>query len=84
MPKFSEERKKEMLIFFKKYDKDNSGFLDRKELRLALNELNKFFKEIGLGLTIDELEDMMNKADKNGDGRVDYNEFINIQLVSLL
>ena len=84
MPKFSEERKKEMLIFFKKYDKDSSGFLDRKELRLALNELNKFFKEIGLGLTIDELEDMMNKADKNGDGRVDYNEFINIQLVSLL
>jgi Ca2+-binding EF-hand superfamily protein len=84
MTKLSDDRKKDILNYFKKHDKDNSGYLDRKELRLALNELNKIFVDVGLGLSLNELEDMMTNADRNGDGRVNYREFVNIELVKLI
>ena len=47
------------------FDRDNSGFIDA-------NELRKVMKELGETLTDRQLRDMMDAADLNGDGKIDY------------
>mmetsp|Transcript_7901 Transcript_7901/g.13088 ORF Transcript_7901/g.13088 Transcript_7901/m.13088 type:complete len:257 (-) Transcript_7901:31-801(-) len=54
---------------FAQYDKDKSGYLDSKELALLC-------KSIGSVLTLNELESAIFVMDKNSDGRISYEEFI--------
>ena len=51
--------------------------------RRAHSELQNTIRNIGENVDEDELEEMMAEADKNGDGEIDYNEFVSI-LVSPL
>lgn len=53
---------------FKEFDKDNSGYLDTKELAALCQSL-------GISLTIHELESAILLLDSNGDGKISYNEF---------
>lgn len=48
---------------FKHFDKDGSGTITKEELAEAL------------GPDAPDLDDMINEADKNGDGVIDYEEF---------
>jgi len=52
------------------YDKDDNGFLDKEELRNVINDLNAF-----MFFTEKEIEDLIRITDKNGDGKIDINEF---------
>ncbi|XP_021339437.1 neo-calmodulin-like isoform X1 [Mizuhopecten yessoensis] len=54
---------------FKMFDRDNSGKINFEELRVALTC-------IGEKLTDDEVKDMLAEADRNGDGEIDYEEFV--------
>ncbi len=54
---------------FKKADKDNSGYLDRKEFKACL-------KSSGLGFTKKEINVMMSEVDLDGDGKITYQEFV--------
>ncbi|XP_053382134.1 calmodulin-beta-like isoform X2 [Mercenaria mercenaria] len=54
---------------FRTFDKDGNGFIDAKELRIAM-------KKLGESLTDKELEDMMKQADVDGDGKINYEEFV--------
>jgi len=54
---------------FKIFDKDKSGYIDRKELRSVTTTL-------GQSLTTDEFDAFWKEADSNGDGKLDYEEFI--------
>ena len=56
---------------FIKLDKNNDGFLSLEELEAGMQDLCAIFH-------IDEpdVRDMLRSADTNGDGRIDYTEFI--------
>lgn len=69
-----EQRKKDRLAmllktFFKGYDRNNDGEVDRFELANLMQDL-------GEHVTGEELEDMFKSLDKNGDGRIELSEFV--------
>ncbi|KAF9681713.1 hypothetical protein SADUNF_Sadunf05G0031300 [Salix dunnii] len=58
---------------FKAFDKDQDGYISPYELRRAMINL-------GVQLTEEELEGMIREADLDGDGQVNYEEFVKIML----
>ncbi|KAK3108924.1 hypothetical protein FSP39_018779 [Pinctada imbricata] len=68
MKKNAKESKAEYEKIFQKWDKDGSGTLTRDELKKAVLE-KRHFNE-------DEIDDMLAQADKNGDGVINYCEFM--------
>merc|ERR1711935_261928 len=54
---------------FKVFDKDGNGYISKSELKTVMTNL-------GQTLTDDEIEDMIKEADLDGDGRVNYEEFV--------
>ena len=63
--------KEEHLEAFKAFDKNNDGFIDREELKRVMDALDQ-------GVTDQEVEEMINMCDINGDGKVDFHEFVNM------
>ncbi|MES1922360.1 calmodulin-like 3 [Bonamia ostreae] len=56
---------------FKAFDKDGNGFISLEELKSAMESL-------GEKVTKEELQEMVKIADKNNDGKIDYEEFVEI------
>ncbi|CAK9165025.1 unnamed protein product [Ilex paraguariensis] len=54
---------------FKVFDKDENGYISANELRHVMINL-------GEKLTDEEVEQMIREADLDGDGQVDYEEFV--------
>merc|ERR1712079_594090 len=54
---------------FKMFDRNKDGYID-------LNELKKVTSLIGTALTSADLYKFMNEADKDGNGKIDYEEFV--------
>ncbi|KAH8902980.1 EF-hand [Coniochaeta sp. PMI_546] len=65
------DNEEELKNAFKVFDKDGSGTISAIELRAVLQHL-------GENLTDDDLDEMLKMADKNGDGNIDYEEFVHI------
>ena len=59
----------EMVEAFKVFDKDGNGLISAAELRHVLTNL-------GAKLTDDDVDEIIRKADINGDGKVNYQEFV--------
>ena len=57
------------LLAFKKFDKNNNGFITMNEFKKGLIDLEKDF-------TNDEIEKLLNEIDIDCDGKVNYPEFI--------
>lgn len=55
-------------IFFRVFDSNGNGFIDREELRKVMQSLNESLSE-------EELDAMIKEADKNGDGQISFEEF---------
>lgn len=51
------------------FDQNGDGWISKEELRFVMNNL-------GENLTDAELDAMMREADLNGDGKVNYDEFV--------
>ncbi|KAK3269010.1 hypothetical protein CYMTET_22520, partial [Cymbomonas tetramitiformis] len=58
-----------VLTIFVEFDEDANGFLDRQEFKKALQG-NK------LDLTKQQIKNFMAECDDNGDGKIDYHEFL--------
>ena len=54
---------------FKKFDTNNDGNLSTEELEAAI-------EEFGIGLSKLQMKVLMRDIDKDSDGKIDYNEFI--------
>ncbi|KAG0646486.1 Calmodulin [Hyphodiscus hymeniophilus] len=63
----------EMKSAFKVFDHDGSG-------TISLDELRRVMTSFGELLSEDELDSMIKEVDKNGDGSIDYEEFVQFML----
>ncbi|CAI0410606.1 unnamed protein product [Linum tenue] len=61
------EKEDHLFAAFSYFDKDGSGYITQDELQQACEEF---------GLQDVRLEEMINEADQDNDGRIDYNEFV--------
>jgi len=68
----SEEEIKEA---FKVFDKDGNGFISAAELRHVMTNL-------GEKLTDEEVDEMIREADIDGDGQINYEEFVKMMMSS--
>mgnify|MGYP003710829761 CR=1 FL=1 len=68
----SEEEIKEA---FKVFDKDGNGFISAAELRHVMTNL-------GEKLTDEEVDEMIREADVDGDGQINYEEFVKMLMAS--
>ena len=66
-------QKEKITLKFKQIDKDNSGFINQDEVRKGLKEI---YAEIDLKLTDADVDQLIKRADKNNDGKIQINEFI--------
>lgn len=60
-----------MLKAFRLFDDDNTG-------KISLKNLRRVARELGETMTDDELQEMIDEADRDGDGEISEEEFIRI------
>lgn len=53
------------------FDKDGDGTISAKELGIVM-------KQLGLNPTEDEIMEMMNEVDEDGNGEINFTEFLTI------
>lgn len=58
---------------FRAFDKDCSGYITADELRQVMTSL-------GEQLTDEEIEEMIREADNDGDGQINYQEFVQMMV----
>ncbi|KAJ0164890.1 Calmodulin [Colletotrichum tanaceti] len=67
------DAEEELKNAFKVFDRDGSGTISAEELRHVLTSL-------GENMTPAEIDEMIQMADKDGDGSIDYDEFASIMM----
>jgi len=65
------DTQEELKQAFKVFDRDNSGTISADELRQVL-------KSLGDDFTDKEIDEMMKQADLDGNGSIDYDEFVRL------
>ncbi|XP_033829972.1 uncharacterized protein cetn2 [Periophthalmus magnuspinnatus] len=65
------DSKEEILKAFKLFDDDETG-------KISFKNLKRVAKELGENVTDEELQEMIDEADKDGDGEVSQQEFLRI------
>ncbi|XP_065545636.1 uncharacterized protein LOC136019403 [Lathamus discolor] len=65
------DSKEEILKVFKLFDDDETG-------KISFKNLKRVARELGENLTDDELQEMIDEADRDGDGQVNEQEFLSI------
>lgn len=62
-----------MLTRLQVFDKDGNGFISAQELRHIMTNL-------GEKLTDEEVDEMIREADVDGDGQINYDEFVDMMM----
>ncbi len=65
------DSKEEIVKAFKLFDDDETG-------RISFKNLKRVCKELGENLTDEELQEMIDEADRDGDGEINQEEFLRI------
>ncbi|XP_057613223.1 centrin-4 [Chionomys nivalis] len=63
------DEKEEILKAFKLFDDDATG-------TISLNNIKRVAKELGENLTEEDLQEMLDEADRDGDGEINEEEFL--------
>jgi centrin-1 len=63
--------REEILKAFRLFDDDNTG-------KVSLKNLKRVARELGETMTDEELQEMIDEADRDGDGEISEEEFIRI------
>ena len=61
-------QEEELRARFQMFDRDGNGLIDRDELKLVMQELGEKLSE-------EDIDEMIEEADTNNDGFIDYEEF---------
>ena len=69
----TEEQIAEFKEAFRVFDKDGNGFISAAELRHIMTNL-------GEKLTDEEVDEMIREADIDGDGQINYEEFVKVMM----
>jgi calmodulin len=67
------DTEEELIEAFKVFDRDGNGVISAHELRFVMTTA-------GEQLTDDEIEEMIREADIDGDGYIDYEEFVRMMM----
>ncbi|CAO2613236.1 Cetn4 [Lemmus lemmus] len=67
--KSEKDEKEEILKAFKLFDDDATG-------SISLNNIKRVAKELGENLSEEELQEMLDEADRDGDGEINEEEFL--------
>ena len=67
------DSEEEILEAFKVFDKDGNGFISAAELRHIMTNL-------GEKLSDEEVDEMIREADIDGDGQINYEEFVKMMM----
>ncbi|KAK3581616.1 hypothetical protein CHS0354_017505 [Potamilus streckersoni] len=71
--KLTQDKIEEFKKAFKQFDKDGDG-------TIMIKELGYVMRSLGQNPTESELEDIFNKADTDGNGKIDFQEFITLMI----
>eukprot|EP00920_Eleutheroschizon_duboscqi_P034085 GHVT01081762.1.p2 GENE.GHVT01081762.1~~GHVT01081762.1.p2 ORF type:complete len:102 (+),score=31.38 GHVT01081762.1:1055-1360(+) len=63
--------KEEMMKAFRLFDDDDTG-------KISFKNLKRVAKELGENMTDEELQEMIDEADRDGDGEINEEEFVRI------
>ncbi|AFZ79692.1 calmodulin, putative [Theileria equi strain WA] len=67
------DTEEELVQAFKVFDRDGNGFISAQELRHVMTNL-------GEKLTNEEVDEMLREADVDGDGKINYEEFVKLMV----
>jgi len=67
------DSEEELREAFRVFDKDQNGFISAAELRHVMTNL-------GEKLTDEEVDEMIREADVDGDGQINYDEFVKVMM----
>lgn len=67
------DSEEDIIAAFKVFDMENKGYITQHELRHVMTNL-------GEKLTDQEVSDMMREADADGDGKINYEDFVKIMM----
>jgi len=67
----SGDSKEETMKVYKMFDTSGNG-------KITFNELKRVAKELGENMTDEELQEMIDEADRDGDGEINEEEFLRI------
>jgi len=73
----SEEQKQEIKEAFDLFDTDGSGFIDGKELKVAMRAL-------GFEPKKEEVQKMISDIDVDGSGRIQYEDFVKLMTIKIM
>ncbi|CAG5120389.1 unnamed protein product, partial [Candidula unifasciata] len=68
-----QEQEKAIRLAFKVFDENDDNLIEEEQLKKAM-------KNLGEPLSDQELDDMLKLAERNEDGKINYEEFINLWL----
>merc|ERR1711933_625937 len=67
------DTEEELIEAFKVFDRDGNGFISAAEVRHVMTNL-------GEKLTDEEVDEMIREADVDGDGQINYEEFVKMMM----
>lgn len=65
------DSREEILKAFRLFDDDNTG-------KISFKNLKRVAKELGENLSDEEIQEMIDEADRDGDGEINEEEFLRI------
>ena len=70
-PQSEKDSREEILKAFRLFDDDETG-------KISFKNLKRVAKELGENMTDEELQEMIDEADRDGDGEINEEEFLRI------